>query len=115
MPTKAQLESEIEALKTQLKNQKEELLGKLGLVNAESSKLKSELIRAKNESHRYEGNFHQADGRLKAIARIIASTLEVAYQAGPEEEYSSEGKPEKPLAVRFLRHIFKLADTSVPF
>lgn len=114
MPTKAQLESEIATLKTQLKNQKEELLGKLGLVNAESSKLKSDLIRAKNESDRYEGNFHQADGRLKAIARIIVSTLEVAYQTGPEE-YCSEGKPEKPLTVRFLRHLFKLADTSVPF
>lgn len=115
MPTKAQLEYEIEVLNTQLKNQKEELLGKLGVSNAESSKLRSDLQRAKNDSDRHEGNFRQADGKLKSISRVILSTLEVAYQTGPEEEYSGEVKTEKTLPVRFLRHLFKLADTSVPF
>lgn len=115
MPTKAQLESEIKDLNSQLLFLADQLSAKVEAANAECAKLKSDLQRSKNDSDRHEGNWRQADGKLRSICRVISSTLEVAYQTGPEEEYREEGKPEKPLVVRFLRHLFKMADTSVPF
>lgn len=115
MPTKAQLEFELQKLKHQIKLNTEQFSDKIGAVNATVVKLNEDIRRLRNDSDRHEGNFRQADGKLKSISRVILSTLEVAYQTGPEEEYSGEVKTEKTLPVRFLRHLFKLADTSVPF
>ena len=115
MPTKAQLESDIKDLNSQLLFLANQLSAKVEAANAECTKLKSDLQRAKNDSDRHEGNFRQADGKLKSISRVIASTLEVAYQTGTAEEYDSEKKADKPLVVRFLRHLFAMADTSLPF
>ena len=84
-------------------------------MNAESSKLRSDLIRAKNDADRQLANANQAEMKLKSICRVIASTLAVKYETGPSDAFDTPNKDRQPEEVRLLRHLFELADTSVPF
>lgn len=110
MPTKAQLESEIASLESVLVDKNSKLAEK----NQSLDKLNNELQRAKNEANRQQGNAREADAKLKSICRVIASTLAVKYDVGTSGDYD-DIKDRHPEEVRFLRHLFELADTSPPF
>lgn len=111
MPTKAQLESEIARLESVVASRNSKLAEKDESLN----KMHNELQRAKNEADRQLANAHQADMKLKSICRVIASTLAVKYETGPSDAFDTPNKDRQPEEVRFLRHLFELADTSVPF
>ena len=110
MPTKAQLESEIARLESVVIDKNSKLAEKSESLN----KLNNELQRAKNEVDRQLGNARDADAKLKSICRVIASTLAVKYDVGTSNDYDIT-KDRQPEEVRLLRHLFELADTSLPF
>ena len=110
MPTKAQLESEIASLESVIVDKNSKLAEKSQSLD----KLNNELQRAKNEVDRQLRNARDAESKLKSICRVIASTLAVKYDVGTSDDYDVI-KDRQPEEVRFLRHLFELADTSPPF
>jgi DNA repair exonuclease SbcCD ATPase subunit len=111
MPTKAQLESEIQDLRSMILDRDAKLSEKSESLN----KLHNELQRSKNDADRQLANYREADMKLKSICRVIASTLAVKYETEPSDAFDTPNKDRHPEEVRFLRHLFELADTSVPF
>lgn len=102
----------------------EELVARL----TEESRVSAEKLRtAQAESRRFQQdadrdnrNWQECESRLNSIRTVIASSLEVKHQVGPEptggkfvgDEYVKDVATEE---VRLLRHIHKLTMIQSPF